>query len=99
MLDMEQDSTPHPSVSYGESSAPGTQPSTTASTDQNTVTSDVTREARTGPTQDVTRAISSDDIGDDVVMREDNADEHRAEHPSSSGLDGRRRITTKREPR
>ena len=32
-------------------------------------------------------------------MREDNADGHRAEHPSSSGSDSRRRITRKREPR
>ena len=56
---------------------------------------DVTREARTGPAQDVTRVSSSDDTGDDVSMREDNADEH----PSSSGSDSRRRITTKREPR
>ena len=98
-LDTEQDLTPHPSVSYGGSSASGAQPSITTSTDQNTRTGDVTREARTGPTQDVARASSSDDIGDDVVMREDNADENRAEHPSSSGSDGRRRITTKREPR
>ena len=59
----------------------------------------MTREARTEPTQDVTRANSSDDIGDDVVMREDNADENKAEHPSSSESDSRRRITTKREPR
>ena len=63
-----------------------------------TRTGDVTREARTGPTQDATRARSSDDTGDDVVVREDNADENRAEHPSSSGSDGRRRLTTKREP-
>ena len=41
--------------------------------------------------QDVTRASSSDDIGDDVVMREDN--------PNSSGSDSRRRITTERESR
>ena len=34
-----------------------------------------------------------------VVMREDNADENRAAHPSSLRSDGRRRITTKREPR
>ena len=60
---------------------------------------DVTREARTGLPQDVTRAGSSDDIGDDVVMREDNADENRSEHLSASGSDSRRRITTKREPR
>ena len=70
-LDTEQDSTPHLSVPYGGSSASGAQPSITTSTDQNTRTGDVTREARTGPTQDVARASSSDDIGDDVVMRED----------------------------
>ena len=69
------------------------------STDQNTGTGDVTREARTGPAQDVTRASSSDDIGDDVVMRGDSVDENRAEHPSSPGSDSRRRTTTKREPR
>ena len=74
------------------------QPSITTSTDQNTVTGHVTREARTRPTQDVTRANKSDDIGDDVVMTEDNADENRAEHPSSSGSDSKRRSTTKREP-
>ena len=56
------------------------------------------REARPGPTQGATRASRSDDI-DDVVMRGDDADENRAEHPSSSGSDSRRRITTKREPR
>ena len=48
--------------------------------------------------QDVTRSSSSDDIGGDVVMTDD-ADENRAEHPSSSGSDSRRRITTKKEPR
>ena len=91
--------TPHPAVSYGRSSAPGAQPTITTSTDQNAGTGDVTREVRTGPTQDVTRASSSDDVGDDVVMREDNADENRAENSSSSGSNGRRRITTKRESR
>ena len=97
--DTQQDPIPHLSVSYGGSSASGTQPSTTTSTDQNTSTSDVTREVRRGPTQDVTRTRSNDDIGGDVVMRGDNADENRAEHPSSSRSDSRRRITTKREPR
>ena len=96
-LDTELDSTPHPSVSYGGSSASGARPSSTTSTDQNTGTSDVTREVKTGLTQDVTRASSSDD--DNVVMRKENADQIRAEHPSSSGSDSRRRITTKREPR
>ena len=59
----------------------------------------MTREVRIGPAQDVTRTSSNDDIGDDVVMREDHADEKRAEHGSSSGSDSRRRITTKRETR
>ena len=77
----------------------GAQPSVTTSTDKNTGTGDVTREARTGPTQDATRASSSDDIGDDVVMSGESADENRAEHPSSSRAGSRRRITTKREPR
>ena len=36
---------------------------------------------------------------DEVLMTRDNAVENRAEHPSSSGSDSRRRITTKREPR
>ena len=85
-LDTEQDSTPHPSVSYGGSSASGARPSITTSTDQNTCTSDVTTEVRTGPAQDATRANSSDDIGDDAVMRGDNADENRAEHPSIVGV-------------
>ena len=77
-LDTEQDSTPYPSVSHGGSSASGTQPSVTTSTDQNTGTGDVTREVRTGPTQDVNsqQAMTSAD----VVMREDNADENRVEH-------------------
>ena len=61
-LDTEQDSTPHPSVSYGGSSASGAQPSITTSTDQNTGTS-VTREVRAGPAQDVTRTSSDDHIG------------------------------------
>ena len=98
-LDTEQDSTPNPSVCCGGCSESGTRPSTTKGTDQNTGTGDVTREVRTRPTQDVTRASSSDDIGDDVVMRGDNANENRAEHPSSSGRASRRRITTKRERR
>ena len=89
-LDKEQDLTPHASVSNG--------PSVTTSTDQNTGTGDVTREVRTGPTQDVTRTSSIDDVGDDVAMRGDKVDEYRAEHPSSSGSDSRKRIATKREP-
>ena len=39
------------------------------------------------------------DIGDDVVVREDNADENRAEQANSSGSDSKRRVTAKREPR
>ena len=42
-LDTEQDSTPHPSVSYGGSSASGAQSSITTSADQNT---DMTRVVR-----------------------------------------------------
>ena len=41
-LDTEQDSTPYPSLTYRGSSASGTQPSITTSTDQNTGTGDVT---------------------------------------------------------
>ena len=88
-LDTEQDSTPHPSVSYGGSSASGARPSITTSADLNT---DMTREARTGSTQDVSRVSNSDD----VVVREDNADGKRSRTPEFVGSDGRRRITTKR---
>ena len=73
-------------------------PDVTTIADQNTGTGDVTRDVRTGPTQDVTRTSSTDDIGVDVVTREGNADEYRVEHPSSLGSDIRR-ITTKRGPR
>ena len=52
-LDTEQDSTPHPSVSYGRLSASGAQPSVTTSSDQTTGTGDATSEVRIGPTQDV----------------------------------------------
>ena len=48
--------TPHSSVSCGGSSASGAQPSVTAGIDQNSGTGDVTRDLRTGPTKDVTRA-------------------------------------------
>ena len=54
------------------------------STDQNTGTADVTREVRTGPTQDVTRTSSKDHIGGDVAMRRDSADDDSAGHPSLS---------------
>ena len=69
------------------------------STHQNTGTSDATREAITAPTQDVTRAGSKDDIGDDVAMEGDSADQRSAGHPSPSGADSRRRIPTRTEPR
>ena len=52
--------------------------------DPNTGTGDVTREVRRGPTQDATRASSSDDTSEDVVMREDSADENSVGHPSAS---------------
>ena len=107
-MDTEQDPPPHPSVSYGGSPASGvhersptarrtydTIPSVTASTDQDTSTGDVTREVRTGLTKDVTRTSSSDDNGEDVAMREDNAGENRAEDPY--GSDSRRRITAKKD--
>ena len=55
------------------------------STHQNTGTSDATREAITAPTQDVTRAGSKDDIGDDVAMEGDSADQSSAGHPSPVG--------------
>ena len=86
-LGTEQDSTPYPSVSYGGFSASGTQPSIT-STDQNTSTGDVTREVRTGPTQDVTRTSSSDDIGDEGGQR------RRKQSRAAEFV-----VATKREPR
>ena len=45
-LDTEQDSIPHPSVSYGGSSASGARHSDTASNDPNSGTTDMTREMR-----------------------------------------------------
>ena len=69
-LDAEQDSTPHPSVSYGGSSASGAPPSITTSTDLNTV---MTREVRAGPAQDVTRASSEGHVGGDVEMKGENS--------------------------
>ena len=99
-LDTQQSS---PSVTFGGSSASGaheqsltarrthdTIPSVTTSTDQNTGTGDVTREVRTGLAQYVTRTSSNDDIGDDVVMEEDNADENRAEQ-GQTGVEGSQR--------
>ena len=47
----------------------------------------------------MTRTSSKDHIGGDVAVRGDRADENRAGHPSPSGSDSRRRITTKEEPR
>ena len=92
-MDTEQDSTPRPSVSNGGSSASGTRPSITTSSDLNT---DMTREVRAGPAPDVTRASGEDHAGGDVVMRED---ENSGGHQSSEGSVSRRRITTMREPR
>ena len=89
--------TTHTPVSNEESSGSGARPSDTACNDPNTGRGDVTREVRRGPAQDVTRTSSSDDTGDDGVMMEESADEHRAEHPSLLGSDSRRRITTKRD--
>ena len=77
--DTEQDPIPHHSVSHGGSSASGTRPSTTASADLNT---DMTREARAGPSPDMTRANGEDHAGGDVVTRED---ENSGGHPSSEG--------------
>ena len=90
-LDIEQDLPPHTPVSYGGSSGSGARPSDTASNDPNTSTGDVTGEDRTRLEQAARVTLA--------VVREDSADENRAEHPSSSGSDSRRRITTKREPR
>ena len=91
-LDTEQDATPHPSVSYGGSSASGVQLSITTSTDQNTGISDVMGEVRAGPAQDATRTSNEDHTGCDVAMRGDGADESSGRHPSSAE-------TTKRDPR
>ena len=99
LWDPEKDLTPHPSVSHGGSPASGAQPSVTTSTDQNTSTSDVMREVRTGLTQDVTRASSKDHIGGDVAMEGDSVGGNSAGHPSPSGSGSRRRITTRRDPR
>ena len=65
-----QDSAPHRSVSYGGSSASGARPSATASTDQNTSTSDVTR------------ASSKDHSDGDVAMEGDAPDESSAGRPN-----------------
>ena len=90
---------PHPSVSHGGSSAPGTLPSTATRTAQDTDTSDVTR--GTGPelAQGVIQPSSSDGTGDDVAMEEENADEGSAWDSNPSGPYSKRRISTKREPR
>ena len=88
-LDTEQESTPRSTVSHGGSSASGMRPSTITRTAQDTGTSDVTR--GTGPelAQGVIQPSSSGDSGESVAM----------EGKKASGLDSRRRITTKREPR
>ena len=98
-LDTKQDSTPHPSVSYGGSSASGTRPSTATRTAQDADTSDVTR--GTGPelAQGVIQPSSSDDTGGNVAMEGENADERSAGDSNPAGPDSTRRITTKREPR
>ena len=87
--------TPHPSISYAGSSAPGAPPSA----DQDTGTGGVTSEARTRPREDVGCDSRKDHTGGDVAMRGNSADENSAEHRSSSGSDSRRRITTQRGPR
>ena len=73
-LDTGQESTPHPSVSYGGSSASGTRPST-ARTALDADTSDVKR--WTGPklAQGMIEPSSSDDTGGDAMMEGENADE------------------------
>ena len=69
-LETEQESAPHRSVSYKGSSASDVRPSATASTDQNTSTSDVTR------------ASSKDHSDGDVPMEEDTPDESSAGRPN-----------------
>ena len=93
------DSTPNPSVCYGESSASGAQPSTTTSTDQNTgtVRCDERSEDRTYAGCD----SNNDDIGDDVVVRGDNADENQSRTPELVGevRDAQQSITEQHVPR
>ena len=84
----------HASVSHGGSSASGAQPNITTSTGLNT---DVAREVRAGPAQDVTRTSSEDHVGGDVAMRIDGADEISGGHLGSAVPDTRRRITTRTE--
>ena len=88
-----------PSVSYGGSSASGARPSTTTSTDQDTGTSNVTRETRPELAQDMARPSSSDDTGGDVTMEGEMYLKVAQDTRTQSGPDNRRRITTKREPR
>ena len=80
----------HSGTRHHKGGLSASQPSITTSTDQNTGTGDVTRGTRTGPTQDVTRATNSDDIGDDVVMKGDSADENRAQSRTPEFVDVRR---------
>ena len=47
----------------------------------------------------MTQASNSNNTGGDVVMERDSVGESGAEHPNPSGSDGKRRITTKRDPR
>ena len=99
-LDTEQQPTPRPSVSHGGSSASRTRHTTTMRTDQSTHTSVATRETRgEQPAQGVTQASNGNNTGGDVVMEGNSVGESSFEHPNLSGSDGRRRITTKREPR
>ena len=86
-----QGSTPTPFSHLRRSISIRGNPASLQAFDRHNSTGDMTRDARSGPTQDVTRASSSD--------RGDNADQNRAEHPSSLGSDSRWWIITKREPR
>ena len=79
----QQDPTPQPRVSYGDSSASGVRPSAITIADQGTGTSDVAR-------------AGSEEHDDDVAMDGDGADDNCARHPNPSRSDSRRRITTKR---
>ena len=97
-LDTEHESTPRPSVSYGESSESDTRPSTATRTAQDADTSDVTR--GTGPelAQGVIQPNNSDDTGDDVAMEGDSVDENSAGHSNPSGSDSRRDHDKERTP-
>ena len=91
-LDTEQELPPHTPVSIREDHPHQVHnPASPTSTDQNTVVGDVTREVSTGPAQDVTRASSSGDIGDGVVMRiseKPTPSEHAVAVTTQEALDG-----------